>query len=179
MTTTGQILTVGVSDLLDEAQRRAEDVGTLKDSMRGMQANQVGALGELVGMRYLQDRGVSYDEVFSTEYDLRLRGHYTDKTLEFKTKERTVSPLESYECTVPVYNHAHQRPDFYFFISLESSGKSNDIRRFTAAHILGMISFANFEKKAKRWNPGDTDTTNNWQPSIECLNVKVLDLTAL
>lgn len=179
MTRTGQILTVGVSDFLDEAQRRAEAQGTLKDSMRGMQANQVGALGELVGMRYLRDRLVSFDEVFSTEYDIRLRRHYSDKTLEFKTKERTVAPLESYECTVPVYNHAHQRPDYYFFISLQSSGKSDDIRRFQAAHILGMISLQNFEAKATQWNPGDIDTDNNWRPSIQCLNVKVADLSPL
>ena len=177
MTTTEQILTVPVDDLLEEADLRAKFQGELKDSMRGMQANQVGALGELVGMRYLSGRGIKYEEVFCTEYDLRLTDSNT--TLEFKTKERTVAPLDSYECTVPVYNHDHQRPDYYFFVSLQSSGKSDDIRRFTAAHILGMISFANFEKKAQRWNPSDTDLSNNWKPSIECLNVKITDLAAL
>lgn len=159
MTTTDQILTVQVDDLLEEADSRAKFQGELKDSMRGMQANQVGALGELVGMRYLSGRGIKYEEVFCTEYDLRLTD--SDTTLEFKTKERTVAPLDSYECTVPVYNHDHQRPDYYFFVSLQSSGKSDDIRRFKVAHILGMISLANFEKKAKRRNPSDTDTSNN------------------
>lgn len=179
MTTTQQIVTVGVEDLLKEAQARAERQGELNLSMRGMQANQVGALGELVGMRYLKKRGVYYEEIYSTAYDLRFESFGQTQTLEFKTKERTVAPLDFYDCTVPVYNHDHQRPDYFFFISLESSGKSDDINRFTAAHILGLISLKNFERVAKLWSVGDKDETNNWEPTIDCFNVKVSDLLAL
>jgi hypothetical protein len=144
-----------------------------------MQANQVGALGELVGMEYLANRGVEYEEVFSTAYDLRFAGNGGSQTLEFKTKERTVAPLSSYDVTVPAYNHEHQRPDYYFFISLHSSGKSDDIRRFTRAYILGIIGLKDFDAKATRWTPDQVDETNNWKPTIECLNVKVRDLLPL
>jgi hypothetical protein len=177
MTSTAEIVAVDVADLLSAAQARAELQGELNRSMRGMQANQVGALGELVGMQYLANRGVKYDEVFSTAYDLR----FGDKnlTLEFKTKERTVAPLSSYDVTVPAYNHEHQRPDYYFFISLHSSGKSDDIRRFTRAYILGIIGLEDFDAKATRWTPDQVDQSNNWKPTIECLNVKVRDLLPL
>ena len=177
MTSTAEIVAVDVADLLSAAQARAELQGELNGSMRGMQANQVGALGELVGMQYLANRSVEYEEVFSTAYDLR----FGDKrlTLEFKTKERTVAPLSSYDVTVPAYNHEHQRPDYYFFISLHSSGKSDDIRRFTRAYILGIIGLKDFDAKATRWTPDQVDESNNWKPSIECLNVKVRDLLPL
>lgn len=179
MTSTAEIVAVDVADLLSAAQARAELQGELNQSMRGMQANQVGALGELVGMQYLANRGVEYEEVFSTAYDLRFTSHGETKTLEFKTKERTVAPLSSYDVTVPAYNHKHQRPDYYFFVSLESSGKSDDIRRFRRAYILGVIGLQDFEAKAQRWTPDQVDASNNWKPTIECLNVKVRDLLPL
>jgi hypothetical protein len=179
MTSTAEIVAVDVADLLSAAQARAELQGELNGSMRGMQANQVGALGELVGMQYLANRGVEYEEVFSTAYDLRFTGNGGSQTLEFKTKERTVAPLSSYDVTVPAYNHEHQRPDYYFFISLHSSGKSDDIRRFTRAYILGIIGLKDFDAKATRWTPDQVDESNNWKPTIECLNVKVRDLLPL
>lgn len=179
MTTDAQLVAVDVADLLSAAQTRAELKGELKLSMRGMQANQVGALGELVGMRYLANRGVDYTGIFSTAYDLKFQSRGETKTLEFKTKERTVAPLSSYDVTVPAYNHDHQRPDYYFFISLLSSGKSDDMERFTAAYILGVIGLKDFEAKATRWTPDQVDPTNNWRPTIECLNVKVSDLLPL
>lgn len=179
MTLTAEIISVDVSGLLNRAQARAEAQGELRGSMRGMQANQVGALGELVGIEYLAERGVRYEEVFNTAYDLRFDSNGESKTLEFKTKERRVAPLQHYDVTVPAYNHEHQRPDYYFFISLESTGKSDDIRRFTRAYLLGIIGLEAFEAKAQRWTPEQVDASNNWQPTIECLNVKVRDLLPL
>lgn len=179
MTNATEIKTVEVQHLLDKAQHRAEAVGKLAGSMRGMQANQVGALGELVGLEYLIDRGVQVDEVFSTYYDVAFTKDGRRMTMEFKTKERTVAPLPSYDVTVPAYNHDHQRPDYYFFISLESSGKSDDITRFKRAHLLGIISRDEFDRIATHWKPGQVDESNNWNPTIECYNVQVADLRPL
>lgn len=173
------MIEVEVASLLDEAQRRAEAVGALDQSMRGMQGNQVGALGELVGMRLLRERSVSFTEVYSVGHDVTFLQDGVPRTMEFKTKERTVAPLEHYDCTIPLYNHHVQRPDYYFFISLLSSGKSDDIRRFTKAYILGVITLGKLESVGKRWTPQQVDESNNWRPTIDCLNVKVSDLTDL
>jgi hypothetical protein len=173
------MIEVEVASLLDEAQHRAESVGALDQSMRGMQANQVGALGELVGIRLLREREVSFTEVYCVGYDVEFIDNGVSRTMEFKTKERTVAPLEHYDCTIPLYNHEVQRPDYYFFISLLSSGKSDDIRRFTKAYILGVITLGELESIGKRWTPQQVDESNNWRPTIDCLNVKVSDLTSL
>jgi hypothetical protein len=173
------LIEVEVQSLLETAQARATAQGTLDRSMRGLQASQVGALGELVGVRFLKQRGVGFTEVYSTKYDVHFVSNDGVKTMEFKTKERTVAPRPDYDCTVPLYNHEHQRPDYYFFISLLSSGKSDDIRRFTKAYILGVISLEQLEAVGKRWTPQQVDETNNWRPTIDCINVKVSDLTSL
>jgi hypothetical protein len=175
MTSQSEILEVSVEHLLEEAQIKALKMGTLNRSMRGMQASQVGALGELVGVEYFSSKQVPYEEIFSTSYDLRLRG---STTLEFKTKERTVPPLESYECTAPDYNKAHQKPDQYFFISLLSSGKSDNIQRFTKAYILGTISSKDFNEKAIFLKKGQVDPSNGWQVSIDCWNIPIYSLDA-
>jgi len=161
---------------LDAAQARAEAVGELTRSMRGAQANQVGALGELIGMDYLRSCGVEIEEVFNTRYDVRVKINGDWKTLEFKTKERTVVPQPHYDCTVPAYNHDHQRPDFFLFISLLSSGKSDQITRFGRAFILGSITWERFQDCATPWSPNQTDLSNGWTPTIECYNVPISHL---
>lgn len=173
------MIEVEVESLLQEAQKRAEDQGALDGSMRGMQASQVGALGELVGIRLLRERKVVFTEVFNTKHDVTFLQDGRPRTMEFKTKERTVVPKPDYDCTVPLYNHDHQRPDYYFFISLLSSGKSDDIRRFTKAYILGVITLGELEEIGTRWTPQQVDETNNWRPTIDCINVRVSQLTSL
>lgn len=176
MTTKEQIIEMEVSGFLSPAKSRAEQMGALKLSMRGMEANQVGALGELVGMQHLRNAGVDFREVFSTTHDIEFIHNGQVRTLEFKTKERTVTPEIHYDCTVPKYNHSYQRPDYYLFISLQSTGKSNDINRFTKAFILGSITREVFDEVAKPWTPKQVDTTNNWSPTIDCLNVSISQL---
>lgn len=177
MTLKQEIIEIGVQEFLYPAKMRAEQMGALKLSMRGIEANQVGALGELLGMQHLRNVGVEYREVFSTTHDVEFIHNGQVKTLEFKTKERTVTPEEHYDCTVPKYNHSHQRPDYYLFISLLSTGKSGDIRRFTNGFILGSITRKVFDQVAKPWTPKQVDATNNWSPTIECYNVPIIQLS--
>jgi hypothetical protein len=176
VTSKEEIIEVDLQPYLAEAQQRAITTGALKLSMRGIQANQVGALGELVGMDHLRNCGIEFQEIFSTAYDIRFLHNGLMKTLEFKTKERTVSPEDFYDCTVPKYNHSHQRPDYYLFISLLAANKSDDISRFKKAYILGSIDRERFDQSAKLWTPRQTDSSNGWVPTIECLNVPVSQL---
>jgi hypothetical protein len=167
------MIEVNLEPYLEAAQARSEELGELKRSMRGTQANQVGALGELIGLDYLRCCGLQVEEVFSTSYDVAINIDGKPKTLEFKTKERTVVPQPFYDCTVPAYNHSHQRPDYFLFISLLSSGKSNEITRFSRGFILGSITLERFEEVSKPWNPSQIDNSNGWKPTIECHNVSI------
>jgi len=170
------MLEVDLTPYLEAAQTRSERVGELKSSMRGLSANQVGSLGELIGVDYLRACGLEVEEVYSTSFDVRIKIDGECKTLEFKTKERTVVPQPYYDCTVPAYNHDHQRPDFFLFISLLSSGKSDQITRFQTGYILGSISLEKFDRLATAWNPKQTDQSNGWTPTIECFNVPISSL---
>ena len=170
------LIEVELTPYLEAAQSRAQTLGELDRSMRGLQANQVGALGEIIGMDYLRACGLEIEEVYSTSYDIRVNLDGQWKTLEIKTKERTVAPLPHYDCTVPAYNHSHQRPDFFLFISLLSSGKSDQMTRFQTGYILGSISLEKFDKLATAWNPTQTDNSNGWTPTIECFNVQISQL---
>jgi hypothetical protein len=170
------MIEVNLEPYLEAAQARSEELGELKGSMRGTQANQVGALGELIGLDYLRSCGLQVEEVFSTSYDVAVNIDGKPKTLEFKTKERTVVPQPFYDCTVPAYNHSHQRPDYFLFISLLSSGKSDDITRFSRGFILGSITLERFEEVSTPWNPSQTDNSNGWKPTIECHNVSISQL---
>lgn len=176
MTLQHEIIEVDVGHLLEAAQKRAESLGALSGSMRGIQASQVGCLGELVGMEYLEGVNVSFAEIFSTTHDLSMKVHGQDKTMELKAKERTARPRETFDCTTPDYNKDHQRPDYYLFISLLSTG-GKDIHRFTKGYILGSIGRRKFDRIAKFWQPSDTDKSNGWKPTIACWNVTVTDLT--
>lgn len=168
------MIEVPVAHLLDEAEFRASQLPVYEMSIRGDAANQVGCLGELVGMEHLRRCGVEFEEVFVREYDVLFNNRHT---LEFKTKERTVVPQPHYDCSAPFYNHELQRPDYYLFISLLSTNsRSSDISRFTKAYILGSIDRETFDRKALLWTKDQIDTSNGWKPTKDVYNVLVSDL---
>jgi len=68
--------------------------------------------------------------------NLLIEKHFT---LDLKTKDRMVKPLLLYENSVPLYNHEHQPPDCYLFVSLlrDKNADEDEIRRFQeAGHFL-------------------------------------------
>jgi hypothetical protein len=171
------MLEVSISHLLEEADFRARQAPTNEMTIRGLQGNQVGSLGELIGMEHLKRCGISYEEVFIKEYDVKFEHLEKSHTLEFKTKERTVVPQPHYGCSVFYYHHDFQKPDYYMFISLVSTNnKSDDIHRFVRGFILGSIDRKTFEKKSLLWTPDNTDFSNNWTPKKSTYNVSVSDL---
>jgi hypothetical protein len=158
--------------MYDEAQRRADACPALRQSMRGQAGNEVGAMGEVMAMRYLSAIGVEYRDDSQINHDLVT----AYGTMDIKTKERTVPPLPHYDCTVPDYNSAVQRPDFYLFVSLQSDG-SIGCRRFVKGWILGSISRERFYRIARVWKPSQIDDTNGWSATILCRNVSVQELS--
>jgi len=143
-----------------------------KRSFRGPQGYQVGIVGEMVIMDWLEKTGRAWKATFNTQYDLEV----SKEKWEIKTKERTVDPEPWYDCTVPAYNHDHQRPDRFVFVSVTSSGKSDSMNRFKRAFILGTISYADLDSKGTYRTPEDTPDDNGWVPTIECYNIPIEEL---
>ena len=142
-------------------------------SMRGKEANLVGAYGEIIVFDHFLKIGLNAYFAHKTTHDIEVEGYKID----VKTKERTVIPKPHYECTVPAYNHAHQKPNWFVFVSLLKNGEG--LKRFDRAWILGYISYYELNKKSKLWRKGEIDETNNWKATIDCWNVSVNDLTNL
>ena len=162
---------ISLRGLHEPAQARADKVPALRRSMRGGQGNEVGAMGELVAMRYLDLIGIGYRDEGQVNHDLWT----AYGTIDVKAKERTVPPMLHYDCTVPDYNHDVQQPDWYLFVSLLSD-KSSGTARFTRAWVLGTMGFSEFHEAATAWESGQVDRSNGWSATISCRNVQVGDL---
>ena len=95
-----------------------------------------------------------------------------------KTKDRTAKPKKHYDNSVPLYNHSHQRPNYYYFISLlrKSHDNSDSIRRFSQAFIVGGIDLETLEKIGTRWKAGETDLRNGTKFWTDCINVSMEQL---
>jgi hypothetical protein len=148
----------------------------LEGSHRRQQANEVGLLGEVIIEEFFDEHGINYqDERTRTTHDYTMQNGVT---VDVKTKERTVRPQAHYDNSVPLYNHAHQRPDFYYFVSLmrHSRQSTTDLERFSEAHILGALSLRRLEQVGKYWKAGTTDPRNGTTFWTDCLNVSMAQL---
>ena len=158
----------------DKAIERAEGLPIYEGSHRGAKANEVGCLGEIVMEIFFKEHDIAYkDDRVSTQHDYVIKEKYT---LDVKTKDRTVPPRSYYDCSVPLYNHEHQRPDYYYFVSLFRDKKyvnANDIRRFKEAFICGGKDLQSLEKEGKQWEAGETDPSNNTTFWTACINIRM------
>lgn len=164
-------------EIWSAAELRAQKTPVYGNSHRKEEANQVGALGEIIAEIWLDSMGIPFIDQRSTTHDYMLSA--INKTLDVKTKDRTVAPADYYECSVPLYNHKHQKPDYYLFISLLRDGRSTskDIRRFTKAYVLGISDQDLLGREGVVWKAGQTDPSNNTKFWTECINLKISQLT--
>lgn len=159
------------------AEARASAMPVYRGSHRQRAANQVGALGEVVVEDYLRLNGVPFSSNYQTTSDISIFG----ATVDIKTKDRTVPPEPDYDCSVPLYNHAHQRPDMYIFVSLcrERSDQSLALSRFKAAYILGWASLRRVDAVGRRWRAEETDPANGTTFWTDCLNLRISQLAGM
>jgi hypothetical protein len=153
------------------AQARANAVPELRRSMRGAAGNEVGAMGELVAMRYLEQASVLFRDEPDYDHDI-----WTPHgTIDVKTKERTVSPLPHYDCTVAGYSEDVQKPDWFLFVSLLSD-KSRGCHRFKRGWVLGSIRHDEFWQQSRKVEQGEVDDSNGWAATISCRNLPISEL---
>ena len=158
------------------ANYRIENAPIYKNSHRKKDANQVGFLGEVILEEFLIENKVNFSDCRNeTTHDYLINNNLK---LELKTKDRTVIPKIHYDNSIPIYNHSHQRPDYYYFISLlrKKDNKTKSINRFTEAFILGGIDINSLDKYGTYWKEGDTDTRNGTKFWTDCINVSMKQL---
>lgn len=163
--------------ILYTALKRAESLPVLKNSHRKLQANIVGCIGEVVFERFMEEHDIPCeDQRGSTEHDYVIGDGIT---VDVKTKDRTVRPRSFYDNSVPLYNHAHQRPDYYYFVSLlrDKSIGTNDINRFKTAFLVGGIDIKTLDREGTHWDAGETDRSNGTTFWTACINVNMDQLT--
>lgn len=160
---------------LDEVRQRLVGHPIYRLSHRQGEANEVGIIGEVIAERYLTAQGLDYTPEYETTHDLRFPNR---QTIDVKTKDRTVAPETHFDCSVPLYNHDHQKPTYYMFISIQRnrSNKTQNLNRYHTAHILGTASQHTLQK-AKHYKKGQTDTngTTFW---TDCLNLHINQLAS-
>lgn len=166
-------------DIWDSANKRLKNIPVFEGSHRGYAANEVGVIGEIIAEDWFKRTGIIFDDHRDkTTHDYLISDRYT---LDVKTKDRTCMPKLSFDNSVPLYNHSHQRPDYYMFISLlrDTSYDPADIERFREAFIVGVIDFEGLEKHGVMWRAGDIDSTNGTKFWTDCINVRMDVLTPL
>lgn len=156
--------------LLETAFERAKLQPIYEYSHRKKEANIVGCLGEVVFEKFLAHFGIEFEDCrHGTEHDYRVSGY----TVDVKTKDRTVAPRLDFDNSVPLYNHEHQRPDYYYFVSLlrNPAIDARNPNRFTHAFLVGAIDLETLDRDGTRWEAGQTDPTNGTTFWTACMNV--------
>ena len=158
------------------AEERALAMPIYVGSHRGKAANQVGALGEVLFEHLLEQHGIPFVQKYETTEDLEVFGD----TIDVKTKDRTVRPELGYDCTVPLYNHEHQRPSRYVFASLlrARGDERESIGRFTKAYLIGWCTLERMET-GKVWEADEVDPSNGTRFWTACKNLYLSDLSPM
>ena len=79
---------------------------------------------------------------------------------------------------MPLYNHEHQRPDYYYFVSLlrDSQATPRSPARFIAANLVGGIDLETLDRDGTKWDKGQTDPSNGTTFWTACMNVTMAQL---
>ncbi len=164
------------ASVYEEARRRANDNPVFENSHRREEANEVGCLGEVIAEYWMRHHGIAFtSQLNETTHDYKLEN---GKSFDVKTKDRTVRPRHYYDCSVPMYNHNHQKSDYFLFITLErnSKDKSCDITRYHTANIVGSISYEELDRVGIKFLKGERDERNKTKFWTDCLNIEMWQL---
>mgnify|MGYP000047004635 FL=1 len=142
--------------MIDAAQKKANDMGLLNNSITGGQGSVAGFLGEDCARLIL---GGTEDNTY--DYDIKLKD---GRTVEVKTKRTTVPPKRYYECSVAELN-TKQKCDYYAFVRVH-----NDLH---TAWFLGVYPKSKYYNDAKYLRKGDIDTSNNFTVKSNCYNMPI------
>lgn len=147
------------AEMLVEARDKAAEMGTLRNSIMNGAGNIAGFIGEAIAQQVL---GGSLDNTY--DYDLIMQD---GTTVDVKTKQTSVKPLETYECSIANLNTT-QRCDFYCFVRVK-----ND---FSKGWYLGVYPKDSYINDAVFMKKGTIDPSNGYVVKSDCYNLKINQL---
>lgn len=145
--------------MLVEARDKAAAMGRLRNSITNGAGNIAGFIGEAIAMQVLGGSLVN-----TYDYDLVLDN---GTTIDVKTKQTSVKPLETYECSIASLN-ATQKCDFYCFVRVK-----ND---FTVGWYLGVYPKDRYMLDSVFMKRGTIDPSNGYTVKSDCYNLKINQL---
>ena len=150
---------VVTGDMLVEARDKAAEMGKLRNSITNGAGNIAGFIGEAIAQQVMG--GVLAN---TYEYDLIL---CNGKTVDVKTKQTSVKPLETYECSIAGLN-ATQECDYYAFVRVK-----ND---FSVGWFLGVYKKQQYMLDSVFLKKGTIDPDNGYVVRSDCYNLKINQL---
>ena len=145
--------------MLVEARDKAAEMGRLYNSIIRGAGNIAGFIGEAIAQQVLGGKlNNTYD------YDLVLPD---GKTIDVKTKQTSVKPLVTYECSIAALNTT-QECDYYAFVRVK-----ND---FTVGWYLGVYDKKQYMEDAVFMKKGTVDPSNGYTVKSDCYNLKISEL---
>jgi hypothetical protein len=145
-----------------KANKKAQELGRLNNSITKGQGNLAGFLGEEMVASYLNS---NVDNTY--EYDLIIGNN---KKIDVKTKRTTVKPRPNYDCSVAAFN-IKQKCDAYVFCRI-----LNDMSR---GWILGYKNKKDYFKEARFMKKNQIDPANNFKVKADCYNLAIEDLDSI
>ncbi|UOF80711.1 hypothetical protein [Caudoviricetes sp.] len=147
------------ADMLIEARDKAAAMGKLYNSITSGAGNIAGFIGEEIARQVL---GGKLDNTY--DYDLILD---SGVTIDVKTKQTSVTPIVTYECSIAKLNTT-QRCDYYCFVRVK-----ND---FTVGWYLGVYDKQAYLADAVFMAKGTVDPSNKYTVKSDCYNLKISQL---
>ena len=146
-------------EMVDKARIKAEELGTIRNSITKGKGNLVGFLGEAVANCALGGEWVN-----TYDYDLVLK----DGTkVDVKSKTVTSVPQGHYDCSVAALN-TKQKCDAYAFVRIKKD--------LSAGWYLGILEKDAYLEQSVYLHAGDVDPSNNFQVRSNCYNLKINQL---
>lgn len=150
---------VVTGNMLVEARDKAAEMGRLRNSIINGAGNIAGFIGEAIAQEVMG--GVLAN---TYEYDLVLPN---GKTVDVKTKQTSVKPLETYECSIAGLNTT-QECDYYAFVRVK-----ND---FSVGWFLGVYKKQQYMLDSVFLKKGTIDPDNGYVVRSDCYNLKINQL---
>ena len=150
---------VVTADMLVEARDKAAEMGKLRNSITSGAGNIAGFIGEAIAQQVL---GGTLTNTY--DYDLVLDDGIK---VDVKTKQTSVKPLETYECSIANLNTT-QKCDYYCFVRVK-----ND---FTVGWYLGVYPKEQYMLDSVFMKRGTIDPSNGYVVKSDCWNLPIHQL---
>lgn len=163
--------------MLREAKKKAEKLGSIKNSITKGKGNIAGYLAEIALAKHLGAKNISCKDG-KEKYNFDLI--FDDKKLECKTKRRTVDPKPEYEVSI-AKTSKHQKADVYAFLSVtfkEKRGKGLSVtyHGVDSIWLCGFMTAEEYFKKSKFMPKGKMDFSNGFKTRADMYNLPISEL---